>query len=57
MRFSVIVERDADDWLVGSVSELPGCHSQAKSLDDLMQRMREAVELYFEVEGLDCSLG
>lgn len=51
------MEQGLDVWFVGSVSELPGCHSQAKTLDDLMLRMREAVELYFEVEGLDCSLG
>lgn len=46
--FDVIVERDADGWLVGSVPALPGCHSQARTLDDLMERMREAIELCLE---------
>ena len=53
MKLSVIVERDADGWYVATVSELPGCHTQAKTLDDLMTRIREAVDLYYEVEGFE----
>jgi len=49
--FSVVVERDEEGFYVASVPALPGCHTQAKSLDKLMQRMREAIELYLEVEG------
>ena len=44
--FHVIVERDEDGWYVGSVAELPGCHTQAKSLDQLGGRIREAIEVY-----------
>jgi predicted RNase H-like HicB family nuclease len=46
--FSVIVERDEDGYYVGSVPSLPGCHTQARSLDDLMVRIREAIELHLE---------
>ena len=53
MKLSVIVERDADGWYVATVPELPGCHTQAKTLDDLMTRIREAVDLYYEVEGFE----
>jgi len=49
-RFTVIVEKDEDGYYVGSVAELPGCHTQAKSLDKLIKRMREAISLYLEVE-------
>lgn len=51
--FNVIIERDSEGYYVGSVSELRGCHSQAKSLDELMDRMQEAIELCLEVEGGD----
>ena len=51
MRFSVVIERDEDGVYVASIPELPGCHTQANTLDDLMVRIREAVELYLEVEG------
>jgi predicted RNase H-like HicB family nuclease len=48
--FSVIIERDEEGYYVASVPELPGCHTQAKSLDKLMTRIREAIELCLEVE-------
>ena len=35
---------------MASVPELPGCHTQAKSLDTLMKRTREAIQLCLEVE-------
>lgn len=48
--FSVVVERDEEGYYVGSVPELPGCHTQARSLDKLMERIKEAIELCLEVE-------
>jgi predicted RNase H-like HicB family nuclease len=47
--FNVIVERDEEGYYVASVPELPGCHTQARSLDKLMERIREAIELCLEV--------
>jgi len=49
--YSVVIERDSEGYFVGSVPSLHGCHTQAKSLDELMIRIREAIELYLEVEG------
>jgi len=49
--FDVIIERDADGFYIASVPTLTGCHTQAKSLDVLMERIREAIELCLEVEG------
>ncbi|MBO1349632.1 MAG: type II toxin-antitoxin system HicB family antitoxin [Hormoscilla sp. GUM202] len=48
--FNVIIEKDSQGYLVASVPSLPGCHTQAKSLDKLMERIQEAIELYLEVE-------
>ncbi len=48
--FSVIVERDEDGYYVASVPELRGCHTQARSLDKLIERVKEAIELCLEVE-------
>ena len=50
-QFDVIVEKDSAGYFVASVPLLPGCHTQAKSLDTLMERTREAIELCLEVEG------
>jgi predicted RNase H-like HicB family nuclease len=49
--FNVIIERDSEGFYVASVPSLRGCHTQARSLDELMERVREAIELCLEVEG------
>jgi predicted RNase H-like HicB family nuclease len=43
--FTVLVEKDKEGYFVATVPELRGCHTQAKSLDMLMRRVREATEL------------
>ena len=48
--FNVVIERDEDGYFVASVPELRGCHTQAKSLDVLMKRVKEAMRLCLEVE-------
>ncbi|MDD2725085.1 MAG: type II toxin-antitoxin system HicB family antitoxin [Methylovulum sp.] len=48
--FDVIVEKDSEGYFVASVPALAGCHTQAKSLDELMERIREAIELCLEVQ-------
>ena len=47
--FNVIIERDSEGYYVASVPALAGCHTQAKSLDTLMERIQEAIELCLEV--------
>lgn len=49
--FNVIIEKDAAGYYVATVPELRGCHTQAKSLDTLMKRVREAIQLCLEAEG------
>jgi predicted RNase H-like HicB family nuclease len=49
--FDVVIERDSEGYLVASVPALPGCHTQAKSLDTLQKRIREAIELCLEESG------
>jgi predicted RNase H-like HicB family nuclease len=48
--FNVIIERDADGYFVASVPSLPGCHTQAKSLDELTIGIKEAIILCLEVQ-------
>ncbi len=50
-QFDVVIERDADGYYVASVPQIPACHTQARSLDEVMQRIREAIELCVDVEG------
>jgi predicted RNase H-like HicB family nuclease len=48
--FNVVIERDTEGYYVASVPELRGCHTQARSLDKLLSRIREAIELCLEAE-------
>ncbi len=48
--FNVIIEQDMEGFYIATVPELRGCHTQAKSLDVLMKRIREAIDLCLEVQ-------
>jgi predicted RNase H-like HicB family nuclease len=49
-KFTVIIERDEEGYYVATVPALRGCHTQAKTLDTLMKRVREAIELCLDVD-------
>jgi predicted RNase H-like HicB family nuclease len=48
--FTVLIEQDEEGYFVATVPELHGCHTQARSLDELMKRAKEAIELCLEVQ-------
>lgn len=49
--FDVVVEQDSEEYYIASVPALPGCHTQARSLDELSERIRDAIALCLEVQG------
>lgn len=48
--FTVVIEKDEDNYYVGYVPSIRGCHTQAKTIDELMKNIKEAIELCLEVE-------
>jgi predicted RNase H-like HicB family nuclease len=54
--FDVLVERDEEGYYVASVPVLPGCHTQARSLDELMTRIREAIALCLEADEVPAAM-
>jgi predicted RNase H-like HicB family nuclease len=46
MSYQVVYERDSAGWWVASVREVPGCHSQGRTIDEARRRIREALELF-----------
>jgi predicted RNase H-like HicB family nuclease len=50
-QFDVVIERDEEGLYVASVPQLPGCHTDGTSLDELMVEIREAIELCLDVQG------
>jgi predicted RNase H-like HicB family nuclease len=49
-QFDVVIEKDSEGFYVASVPALAGCHPQARSLDELMGRIKEAIALCLEVQ-------
>ena len=48
--FSVIIEKGEDGYLISEVVGLPGCHTQAKTYDELLKRTKEAIRLYLKMK-------
>lgn len=48
--FIILIEKDEDGIYVASVPALRGCHTQAKTVEELLPRVKEAIELCLEVE-------
>jgi len=49
-KFSVLIERNEDRYLVGTVPSLKSCYTQAKTMEELMPRIREVIELCLQEE-------
>ncbi len=51
MKFKVIIEEDQEDGgYVVSVPALPGCYSQGDSIEEALENIKEAIELYLELD-------
>ncbi len=55
-KYTILIEKDEEGWLVSEVIELPGCHTQAKTMDELIERTKEAIGAYLEDEENEHSL-
>ena len=51
MDFNLIIEKGEDGYFIAEVVELPGCHTQAKTMEELIKRIKEAISLYLEIQG------
>jgi predicted RNase H-like HicB family nuclease len=49
-RFTVLIEKDEDGFYVATVPALKSCYTQAKSMGELMPRVREEIELCLQEE-------
>ena len=49
-QFKAIIERDEDGMYVASVPELPGCYTQAKTLEELRPRIKEVIQLVLDAD-------
>ena len=48
--FNVIIERDKDGWYVASVPKIEGCYTQGKTIQQALERIKEAIEVCLQAE-------
>ncbi|HHP7232601.1 MAG TPA: type II toxin-antitoxin system HicB family antitoxin [Xenococcaceae cyanobacterium] len=46
--FYVIIERDEDGYFIGEVPQLKACYSQGETIDELMNNIKEVIEICLE---------
>jgi predicted RNase H-like HicB family nuclease len=51
--FNIIIEKGEDGYLISEVVELPGCHTQGKTMEELINNTKEAISLYLNATGQD----
>lgn len=53
MEFNVIIEKDEEGWYVASVPEIQGCYTQGKTISQVLERIKEAIEVCLEADQED----
>ena len=51
VEFNVIIEKDSEGWFVASVPEIPGCYTQGKTIQQVLERVKEAMAVCLEADG------
>ena len=51
LNFTVLIEKDEEGWYVAKVPDIPGCYTQGKTIEQAVERIKEAVEVCLESEG------
>jgi len=50
MDFNVIIEQDEDGVYIARVPEIRGCYTQGKTLQEVLERIKEAIEVCLEAD-------
>ncbi|MBI3032003.1 type II toxin-antitoxin system HicB family antitoxin [Candidatus Woesearchaeota archaeon] len=48
--FTIIIEQGEDGWYIAKVPDIPGCYTQGKTIPELLERIKEAIEVCLEAE-------
>ena len=49
-KFTVIIEQREDGWYVATVPDIPGCYTQGKTIAQVLDRIKEAIEVCLEAD-------
>jgi predicted RNase H-like HicB family nuclease len=50
MNFTVLIEQDEDGIYVAKVPDIIGCYTQGKTVEQAMERIREAIQVCLEAD-------
>ena len=50
LNFTVLIEQDEEGWYVATVPDIPGCYTQGKSVSQVLDRIKEAIEVCLEAD-------
>ena len=50
VNFTVLIEQDEDGMYVAKVPDIPGCYTQGKTIQQAMERIKEAIQVCLESE-------
>ncbi len=53
LNFTVLIEKGIDDMYIATVPDIPGCYTQGKTIGQVMERIKEAIELCLEIDKED----
>ncbi|MFH1376573.1 MAG: type II toxin-antitoxin system HicB family antitoxin [Candidatus Woesearchaeota archaeon] len=51
--FTTIIEKGEDDWYIATVPDIPGCYTQGKTIAQVLERIKEAIEVCLEADKED----
>jgi len=51
--YTVLIEQDEDRIYIAKVSDIPGCYTQGKTVEEVMSRIKEAIELCLESKKIE----
>lgn len=50
LNFTVLIEQDEDGMYIAKVPDIPGCYTQGKTVEQAIERVREAIQVCLEAE-------
>jgi predicted RNase H-like HicB family nuclease len=53
LSYTVLIEQDEDGVFIAKVPDIPGCYTQGKNVEQVMERIKEAIQVCLEAEELE----
>ena len=53
LNYMVLIEQDEDGVFIAKVPDIPGCYTQGKNVEQVMERVKEAIRVCLEAEELE----